>query len=164
MTILAIIFYLLGALLLITTALAITRQQPVHAVLYLIVSLVTMALLFLLLGAPLLAAFQVILYAGAIMVLFLFVIMTMPDREPGLDRFLRRRWLTPLFLCLATGISMLLLIDLDLASTLDLAAARVEPRTFGALLFKRYWYAVELVSLLLFVGLAGAHYLGRQKS
>jgi NADH:ubiquinone oxidoreductase subunit 6 (subunit J) len=84
-----------------------------------------------------------------------------PDKDRGPDHFFRRRWLIPLILCLITGIGLLLLIEIDPVSTYDLAAARLAPRTFGALLFRHYWYAVELVSLLLFVGLAGALYLGR---
>ncbi len=76
----AIIFYFLSAVVLTTAALAATRRQPLNAILCLIVCLVGVAALFFLLGAPLLAAFQVILYAGAIVVLFLFVVMLFKDR------------------------------------------------------------------------------------
>jgi NADH-quinone oxidoreductase subunit J len=161
MTILATLFYLLAALVLGAAALAVTRRQAVHAVLFLIVALVGVALLFLLLGAPMLAALQVILYAGAIMVLFLFVIITMPEQAPTVEHLFRRRWLLPFALCLVVGFGLLLLINTDPATPTVLTAARLTPRTFGLLLFKRYWYAVELVSLLLFVGLVGALYLGR---
>jgi len=161
MTILAAIFYLLAALVLGSATLAVTRRRPVHAVLWLIVALVGVALLFLVLGAPLLAAFQVILYAGAIMVLFLFVIITMPEQAPNFDHLFRRRWLLPLSLCLVIGIGLLALIHQDLGTAIGLATARLAPRIFGLRLFRDYWYAVELVSLLLFVGLAGALYLGK---
>jgi len=161
MTILSIIFYLLSALVLVSAALAVTRRRPVHAVIFLIAALIGVALLFLLLGAPLLAAFQVILYAGAIMVLFLFVVITMPEQTHTPEHQFLRRWLVPLLLCLMTGLGLLLLIDADPSAVSTLASARLTPRTFGLLLFKHYWYAVELVSLLLFVGLAGALYLGR---
>jgi NADH-quinone oxidoreductase subunit J len=161
MSLLAILFYLLAALVLVSAALAVTRRRPVHAVLYLIVALVGLALLFQLLGAPLLAALQVILYAGAIMVLFLFVIIAMPEQLPAFGRQFKRRWLIPLVLCLATALGLLVLIASDPASTRALSAARLQPSTFGLHLFRDYWYAVELLSLLLFVGLAGALYLGR---
>jgi len=161
MTIPSILFYLLAALVLGATALAVTRRRAVHAVLYLIVALVGMALLFLLLGAPMLAALQVILYAGAIMVLFLFVIITMPEQAPGFEKLFRRRWLLPLSLCLVVGLCLLPLVGSDPAASIGLTSARLAPRTFGIRLFRDYWYAVELVSLLLFVGLAGALYLGR---
>jgi len=75
------IFYFLAIVILTATGLAITRRQPIHAVLYLIVAFLGTAALFFLLGAPLLAAFVIILYAGAIMVLVLFVIM-MFQRSP----------------------------------------------------------------------------------
>src|SRR4030067_1294228 len=75
MTLYTAMFYLLGIVILTATGIAITRRQPVHAVLYLIVAFLGTAALFFLLGAPLLAAFVVIVYAGAIMVLILFVIM-----------------------------------------------------------------------------------------
>jgi len=161
MNILAIIFYLLSALVLGSAALAVTRRRPVHAVLYLIVALVGVALLFLLLGAPLLAAFQVILYAGAIMVLFIFVIIAMPEHPHTPEIQYLRRWLLPLLLGLVLGFGLLHLIGADTSATSALAGARLSPHAFGLLLFRRYWYAVELVSLLLFVGLAGALYLGR---
>ena len=85
MTLYGLIFYVLGTLIAVATALAITRRQPIHAVLYLIVAFLGTAALFLLLGAPLLAAFVVILNAGAIMVLILFGIMLF-------QRFPRGAW------------------------------------------------------------------------
>ena len=75
MTLYSVIFYVLAALILVSTGLAITRRNLVHAVVYLVISFFGSAMLFYLFGAPLLAAFEVIIYAGAIMVLFLFVIM-----------------------------------------------------------------------------------------
>jgi NADH-quinone oxidoreductase subunit J len=75
MTLYSITFYILAGLILVSTGLAITRRNLVHAVVYLIISFFGSALLFYLLGAPLLAALEVIIYAGAIMVLFLFIIM-----------------------------------------------------------------------------------------
>ena len=65
----------MAAVIVAATGLAITRRHPVHAVVYLILSFLGSAMLFYLLGAPFLAALEVIIYAGAIMVLFLFVIM-----------------------------------------------------------------------------------------
>ena len=68
-------FYLSGIIALVTTVLAVTRSNAVHALLYLIVSLLAMAVIFFVLGAPFAAALVVIINAGAILVLFLFVIM-----------------------------------------------------------------------------------------
>jgi NADH-quinone oxidoreductase subunit J len=75
MTIYSAIFYALALIILVTTGLAITRRNLVHAVIYLIFSFFGSAMLFYLLGAPILAVLEVIIYAGAIMILFLFIIM-----------------------------------------------------------------------------------------
>ena len=77
MTIYSIIFYLLALLILGSTAMAITRRNLVHAVIYLIFSFFGSAMLFYLFGAPFLAVLEVIIYAGAIMVLFLFIVIMM---------------------------------------------------------------------------------------
>ena len=68
-------FYVAGAVAILSTALMITRLHAVHALLYLIVSLLAVSVVFYTLGAPFIAALEVIIYAGAIMVLFVFVVM-----------------------------------------------------------------------------------------
>ena len=68
-------FYIAGAVAVIATLLMLTRANVVHALLYLIVSLLAVAVVFYTLGAPFVAALEVIVYAGAIMVLFVFVVM-----------------------------------------------------------------------------------------
>jgi len=83
MTIYSIIFYFLALLILVTTALAITRRDMVHAVVYLIFSFFGSAMLFYLFGAPFLAVLEVIIYAGAIMVLFLFIVMMLKVETGG---------------------------------------------------------------------------------
>ena len=75
MTLYTIIFYVLAAVILVTTGLAITRRNLVHAVVYLVFSFFGSAMIFYLFGAPLLAVLEVIIYAGAIMILFLFIII-----------------------------------------------------------------------------------------
>jgi NADH-quinone oxidoreductase subunit J len=68
-------FYLAAVVAVLATVMALTRLNAVHALLYLIVSLLAVSLVFFTLGAPFIAALEVIIYAGAIMVLFVFVIM-----------------------------------------------------------------------------------------
>jgi NADH-quinone oxidoreductase subunit J len=82
MTLYTIIFYLLALLIIISTGIAITRRNMVHVVVYLIFSFFGTAMLFYLFGAPLLAVLQIIIYAGAIMVLFLFIIMMLKVESP----------------------------------------------------------------------------------
>src|SRR5579862_9321652 len=88
-----IAFYVAGAVAVISTALMLTRLNIVHALLYLIVSLLAVALIFFVLGAPFVAALEVIIYAGAIMVLFVFVMMLLNLGPQTVEQ--ERRWLTP---------------------------------------------------------------------
>ncbi len=162
MTFLQVVFYLLAGVVLAATVLAITRRVVVHAVVYLVISFLALAPIFYLLGAPFLALLEVILYAGAIMVLFLFIVMMLPREPstPGLGA-LARQWWPALLL---TGVSLtamaLVLFSLPL-SQVPLIAAMASPRDFGRVLFEKYWLAVEIASFLLFVALVGAYYLGK---
>ena len=87
------VFYIAAAIAISATILAVTRLNPIHALLYLIVSLLAVALVFYVLGAPFVAALEVIIYAGAIMVLFVFVVMMLNLGRKTLD--LERQWLRP---------------------------------------------------------------------
>ncbi len=160
----ALIFYTLAAIIVVATALAITRRNVMHAVVYLVISFLGTALLFYLLGAPLLAALEVIVYAGAIMVLFLFIVMMLEiGPSPQSPRRYFLQWLPALGLgtvCLViTG--LLLLVKPGAGAVLP--AAMASPLAFGRFLFERYWFAVEIASYLLFVALVGALYLGRSE-
>jgi NADH-quinone oxidoreductase subunit J len=153
---------LLGIIISVATALAITRRQPVHAVLYLIVAFLGTAALFFLLGAPFLAAFMVILYTGAIMVLFLFVIMLFQPSSGGLG--LISEWgpaalLGVVFLAVAVA-----MVFQDPGSRIVLQGAVVQPRDFGHLLFDRYWLAIEIVSILFLVALVAIIHLGKRRT
>ena len=77
-------FYIAGAVAVLSTVLMLTRLNVVHALLYLIVSLLAVAVVFYVLGAPFVAALEVIVYAGAIMVLFVFVVMMLNLGEEGM--------------------------------------------------------------------------------
>jgi NADH-quinone oxidoreductase subunit J len=156
-----IIFYILAVTAVIATVLAITEKHPVHAILFLVTSLFSMATIFYLLMAPLVAVFEVILYAGAIMVLFLFVIMMLDLGHPekGLSPHWKE-WL-PALLLTAVSIGSLVLVIIarhavDTASTVMPTIHEVAVR-----LFQEHGLAVELVSLQLLFALVGALYLGR---
>lgn len=161
MTLLGLAFYAIGAFVLAATATAVTRRDPVHAVVWLIASFLGTAGLFALLGAPVLAALQVVLYAGGIMVLFLFVVMAVRP-EPRIAVIGRGGGRAVLALALGAGA---LLVGLVLAADPDahavLSTGSTSPRDLGALVFGPYALAVEGVSLLLFVPLVGALCLGR---
>jgi len=163
MTLYSIIFYVLAAIILITTGIAITRRNLVHAVVYLVFSFFGSAMMFYLFGAPLLAVLEVIIYAGAIMILFLFIIM-MVNVEASQERmFPIQQWL-PITMI---GILYLIIGAVILASApgtdVSLESALAEPKAFGEYLFQRHWLSIEIVSLLLLVALVGALHLGRRK-
>jgi len=167
MTLYAVLFYCLAAATLFCTLVAVTRRVLVHAVVWMVGALLGTALIFLLLGAPLLAGFEVIIYAGAIMVLFLFAIMLMaqePNEPPQVRSMVRRRLRARMFWPSVWGAAGILacmaLISFDPANADPLAPGRVSPRALGAWVFGNAWPAVEAVSLLLFAALAGARYLG----
>ena len=161
MTVYTVIFYVLAIVILGSTLLAITRRQPVHAVLYLIVAFLGTAALFFMLGAPLLAAFFIIIYAGAIMVLFLFVIMLF--QQSPRDLGLLSEWGPAMLLgvvFLAVAVAM---VFKDPGSGIVLQGAVAEPRDFGRFLFDRYWLAVEIVSILLLVALVAIIQLSKRR-
>lgn len=156
-----IIFYLLAAIMIVSTVLAVTQKNMVHAVLYLVVSFLGTGLLFYLLGAPLLASFEVIIYAGAIMVLFLFIVMMLKvDTEPGKTAGNFYYW-AAFGTC---GIYYLICAVLAYVSSpeanLAMQAAMASPASFGRFLFQRHWLSVEMVSILLLIALIGVLQLG----
>jgi NADH-quinone oxidoreductase subunit J len=159
------VFYVLATIAVIGTILAMTEKHPVHAILYLVTSLFSMAIIFYLLMAPLVAAFEVILYAGAIMVLFLFVIMMLdlghPERglSPGW-----REWFPALVLA-SVCIGSLATVIISHRSGRTISVMQPVPiREVARHLFQAHGLAVELVSLQLLFALVGALYLGKQRS
>jgi NADH-quinone oxidoreductase subunit J len=159
-----LLFYLAGTIAIIATLLAITRRHAVHALLYLIVSLLAVAADFFALGAPFVAALEIMIYAGAIMVLFVFVVMMLNVSEHAMEverGWLRpRNWLGPAVLAAILLAQVIVCIALSPASSST--AGSVTPKQVGASLFGAYWIGVELASLLLMAGLIGAFHLGRQ--
>jgi len=162
MDILPILFYTIAALMLLSTALAITRRNLVYVVVYLVLSFFGTAMLFYLLGAPFLAMLEVIIYAGAIMVLFLFIIMMIHmEKDPG--TFLPRRQLIPAILVSAVFLmAFIVLAGTDAGGWKPLAAAQAMPAAFGIYLFDTHWLSIEIASMLLLVALVAAIVLGRQ--
>lgn len=161
MTLYSVIFYVLASLILFSTGLAVTRRNLVHAIIYLVISFFGTAMLFYLMGAPLLAALEVIISAGAIMVLFLFIIMMLKVDDIE-ERFFPIRQLIPAaimgLLFLAAGG---LIIAGDPENLVPLRPFVAEPAAFGQYLFQTHWLAIEIVSLLLLIALVGVLYLGK---
>lgn len=162
MTLFNILLYLAAAVVVVATGFAITRQNVVHAACYLIISFMGTAVLFYLLGAPLLAALEVIIYAGGIMVLFLFVIMMIQYQPPTYRKtFSAKTWYPAMILAGTCGLLAGILVFADPANRLRPVAVMATPQAFGDILFQGYWFPVEITSLLLLAALVGALYLGR---
>lgn len=156
------IFYILAVVAVIGTIQAISEKHPVHAIMYLVTSLFSMAIIFYLLMAPLVAAFEVILYAGAIMVLFLFVIMMLDLGHPEKGMApVWREWL-PAAILSTVSISSLVTVIGARHSKVATFPASLPIREIARHLFQEHGLAVELVSLQLLFALVGAMYLGKQ--
>ena len=158
-----ILFYLAGAIAVISTAAVIVQTNIVHALLYLILSLLAVAVVFYVLGAPFAAVLEAIVYAGAILVLFLFVIMMLNLGQHTREQ--ERGWLN-VRMFMAPGIMSAILLAqfLNVMSQIDqgMAITRVGVMEVSALLFGPYVLAVELASILLLAGLVSAYHLAKK--
>jgi NADH-quinone oxidoreductase subunit J len=157
------VFYISAVLSILATVMAITRANAVHALLYVICSLLATGVMFFVLGAPFAAVLVVIINAGAIMVLFVFIVMMLNIGPQSADQ--ERTWLRPP-VWIGPGLIGLVLI-VELAYSLlhyppgAAAGQTVEAKEVGVGLFGPYLLAVELASMLLLVGLLGAYHLGQ---
>ncbi|GAC1628356.1 MAG: NADH-quinone oxidoreductase subunit J [Nevskia sp.] len=157
-------FYVAALGAVVATVLAVTNTNPVHALLYLIVSLLSVAMVFFAIGAPFAGVLEVIVYAGAIMVLFVFVVMMLNLGQAAIDQ--ERRWLTPKIWLGPAAISAVLMFELVRVLSPQSAAhpigtATIDARAVGIALFGPYLLVVELASMLLLAALVAAFHLGR---
>jgi len=158
------LFYISSVVAILSTIMVITQLNGVHALLYMIVSLFSVALIFFTLGAPFVAALEVIIYAGAIMVLFVFVIMMLNLGPRAVAQ--ERQWLSPKMWpgpALLASVLMVELIYILRRGPMALSGIQViGPKAVGFSLFGLYLLGVELASMLLLAGLIGAYHLGRR--
>jgi NADH-quinone oxidoreductase subunit J len=147
-----------------STIMVITRLDAVHALLYLIVSLLSVAVIFFTLGAPFVAALEVIVYAGAIMVLFVFVVMMLnlgPEAVAQERQWLQPRvWIGPTILAVILAAELFYLLAYPGGALTG--ARQVEPKEVGITLFGPYLIGVELAAMLLLAAMVGAYHLGRR--
>jgi NADH-quinone oxidoreductase subunit J len=170
-----LVFYALAALAVGASALVIGQRNPMYSVLLLIASFGALAGLFIQLDAPFVAMAQIIIYAGAIMVLFLFVVMllnapqedaaewdrTHPLRQPGMAR---AGTLLGLLLVVQLGWALLRASELDApVAAGGEAAALSSVREVGRILFTDYMFAFEATSILILVAMVGAVVLARRE-
>jgi NADH-quinone oxidoreductase subunit J len=158
-----IVFYFSALVAIVSTLLAITRRHSIHALLYLIVSFLAIAVIFYVLGAPFISALELIIYAGAIMVLFVFVVMMLNLGDDTAK--IEREWLSPRAWIGPGVLAVVLLAEqayLLAPSHRSTAAVEISPKQVSIALFGPYVIGVELASLLLMAGLVGAYHLGRR--
>ena len=162
-------FYFLSALALISGVLVITRRNAVHSALALIVTLLSLAGIYLMLYAPFVAGVQIILYAGGIMVLFLFVIMLVNLERAEKEKQFNKQWLIAI---VAAGALGLLFVKV-FAESKAVAALVHKPvaelaetsntQQVGIALYGNYMLAFEIASLLLLVAIVGAVVMAKKK-
>lgn len=160
----AFAFYICALVAVLTTLRTITHTNPVHALLYLIVSLLAIAGVFFSLGAYFAGALEIIVYAGAIMVLFVFVVMMLNLGNAVVEQ--ERAWLKPQ-LWIGPGIVSAVLLVVIVYAILGINDQGIDGNPIGAkevgiALFGPYVLAVELASMLLLAGLVVAFHLGRE--
>jgi NADH-quinone oxidoreductase subunit J len=160
----ATVTFVIVALLAVGSALGLVlRRNPIHGALFLVVNLGCVAVLYLMLGAEFLAAAQVIVYAGAIMVLFVFAIMVLiPGKEEtGPDPLRPVR-----MLALPAGVLLFVQLVVILTSRRGAPAAPAPAggvESLGRLLFTDYLFPFELTSVLLLAAMVGVLVLARRR-
>ncbi len=161
------IFFITAAVAIVAAVLVIVQRNPISSVMYLVVTFVAQAVLFIQLQAAFIAMLQVIVYAGAIMVLFLFVIMLLNLRREEFGKDVKLK-----FKPVAIAFAVVLLIETIVvinASLMPAQPAAELSATFGSVqevgkeLFTTYLYPFELTSVLLIVAILGAVVMAKKK-
>jgi NADH-quinone oxidoreductase subunit J len=162
-------FYLLSGFAILGGILVITRKNPVHSALALILTLLALAGLYLMLYAPFVAGVQIILYAGGIMVLFLFVIMLVNLERSKKEEQFNQQWIAGILAALALGglfIGMYVKVKGNEAllptHTVKLAEES-NTQQVAVWLYGNYMFSFEIASLLLLVAIIGAVVMAKKR-
>jgi NADH-quinone oxidoreductase subunit J len=159
-------FYLLAGLAIASGVLVITRKNPVHSALALILTLLSLAGLYLMLYAPFVAGVQIILYVGGIMVLFLFVIMLVNLERSLKEKQFNQQWIAGVLAALALGALFIAIYvkghDLFPMPMKALPEAQNTQRV-GEMLYSSYMFPFEIASLLLLVAIIGAVVMAKKR-
>ena len=155
------LFYVSGAIAIIAAMLVVTRPNAMHGLINLVLVFLALASVLYTLGAPFAAVLQIIVYAGAIMVLFVFVVMML--NLGGDAQQIERSWLKGAIWVLPAILAAVLLVAFVMAlsgPSLGSAGALVGPVAVGRSLFTTYLIGVELASVLLLAALVAAFNFG----
>ncbi len=159
------LFYIFAALTVLAAISVVAQRTPVYSALSLIVVLCALAAVYLLLDAEFIAVIQVIVYAGAIMVLFVFVIMLLnAGREAPSQRSRIARWLgPPLVVAFLAELLLAIWRQFPAASSHPAAFLDAGPAAIGHLLFTNYVLPFEVTSILILVAILGAVVLAKKE-
>ena len=165
-----VVFWVIAPISVLSGAAMVLARNAVHAALLLIVNFFTLAVFFLVLGSPFLFVVQIIVYAGAIMVLFLFVIMLLGvDRRDSLkERVLAQRWLALLLgAALIAEVALAVRAGIGFGNHGAVTFARLNRggnvQALARVLFNSYFFPFEVTSILLIVAAIGAMLHGRRQ-
>jgi len=158
------VFYVSASIAIIASLMVITRRNAIHALLYLVLSLLSVAGIFYTLGAAYAAVLEIIIYAGAIVILFVFVVMMLNINQSSNEEKESMRlkfWIIPILL------SLILLSEFFYAffeTNSEIITVKViGAKEVGISLFSEYLFVVELAGILLLAAIVGAYHLGRTK-
>lgn len=165
----ALAFYLASLVAILATLRVVTNTNPIHALLYMVVSLLAVAMTFFALGAPFAGALEIIVYAGAIMILFVFAVMMLNLGEE--TRRQEKQWLAPRLWIGPALLAAALLVELawvlwaypDAGGANNLGSSTVDAKQVGLSLFGPHLLLVELASILLLAALIAAYHLGKEE-
>jgi NADH-quinone oxidoreductase subunit J len=165
------LFYLFGAIAVGSSLLVIAQRNPIHSVLLLIASFGALSGLYVLLDAPFVAVIQIIVYAGAIMVLFLFVVMLLNAPVEETEADLARPYLLlrsgPMragaLLAIALGVELVWALTRGTETGVFAGGSVSSVRDIGRILFTEYSFAFEVTSVLILVAMVGAVILARRE-
>ena len=159
-------FYALAAVAIFASLRVVTLANPVHAILSMIVSLLAISGIFFVLGAPFAGALEIVVYAGAIMVLFVFVIMMLnlgmsnDERE---ERWLDAgTWAVPTGLTIIIAVVLYAMIGLNHNDAAMIGGTTISAKAVGTVLFTKYIMLIEVAALLLLAALVAAYHLGKE--
>jgi NADH-quinone oxidoreductase subunit J len=163
-----IVFYFFAALAIVSAILVVTRRNVVQSAIFLVTALLATAGIFLSLNAEFLFIVQVILYAGGIMVLFVFVIMLI-NMDVSLHQVqFNKQWFVGIVIALAVGAQLVLALvvsESKVSFGIPAPASALQPSTqlVGRVLFNEYMLPFEIASILLLVAMIGAVVMAKKR-
>lgn len=169
MTLPQLFFAYFAAALTVLSLLVVTRKNPVHSVMWMLVLFVHIAGLYLFLNAEFLAAIQIIVYAGAILVLFLFVIMLLNLKSEESVRKFQKQWPVGMGIALIFAIFSVLIVRTITVMpplgdySVQLIQSEGNMMTIGKVLYTKFLLPFEIASLILLVAIIGAVVLAKRR-